>query len=237
MDPNDETEPVIWWWVFWGGAEPYVLEEEELVAQLADSELDDSALVWTEGLQDWHPVSELPLLISQRPAAAGQPLATAVAGSVFGASAFHTFSMPAWELAASAADPFTKDAIPSQRTSAGAGGSLIGAEAQALATPDEDEREVHASRDPSRDPSPARERQPANSETSVTAMVPPRPVGATAMVPPPLAPTAPPVSWLSKFAQVLGELVQTERSYLRNLEMLLRSYRPALEPVAPTVRG
>ena len=46
---------------------------------------------------------------------------------------------------------------------------------------------------------------------------------------------ATPTSSNSGFGQVLVEVIETERSYLSGLDALLSSYRPALQPLAPTV--
>ena len=50
------------------------------------------------------------------------------------------------------------------------------------------------------------------------------------------APAAMPAAF-SGFGRLLREVVETERSYLASLEQLLASYRPALEPLAPTLLG
>ena len=44
-----------------------------------------------------------------------------------------------------------------------------------------------------------------------------------------------PAARTSVFGQVLIELIETERSYMVGLDALLHSYRPALQPLAPTV--
>jgi hypothetical protein len=50
-----------------------------------------------------------------------------------------------------------------------------------------------------------------------------------------LEPTSPPPAKASGFGRLLIELIETERSYQTGLEQLLTGFRPALQPLAPTV--
>ena len=213
---------VVWWWVSWGGAEPYVIDEEELVEQVAAAELDDSALVWTDGLADWSPVARLPELLRQRPAPS-TPKLMAVAGSVFGSvpravTPWEPPPMPAWELAVSDADPFE---VAGESARSPAADAPSAAEPRASDTPTDGEAAVPARPPAAEDAATgghgAPHRGPDVDEGTPRA----RPEGGT----------------MARFGKVLGELVESERSYVRSLELLLRSYRPALEPVAPTLLG
>ena len=89
MADFDEEQPTtpcsadLVWYVCWNGTEPYEIREDDLSARLAAGELDDTVLVWTAGLMDWQPASELPVLLEARsPAPASRP--SVVTGSIFG---------------------------------------------------------------------------------------------------------------------------------------------------------
>ncbi|KAL1527259.1 hypothetical protein AB1Y20_015934 [Prymnesium parvum] len=166
-------------------AEPYALEEEDLLAQREAGELDDTTLVWTAGMHDWQPLSALPALLEVRP-----PAAAAGVGSLFSRavvselepadSAPPDSQMPAWELSGHGVDPFSDEIAPPP-------------EAERCDAP----------------------RGEGGEEESAAADA---------------APAA-----FRRFGRLLEELVQTERSYLAAVEQLLCEYRPALEPLAPTL--
>ena len=195
------------WYVCWNGTEPYVLEEDELTAQHAAGLLDDdSVLIWTAGQSDWHPISELPALLEVR-APVRYAAVSVVTGSIFGGAVVKEIQ---------------SDELPNMPAWQMPAWELSAHAADPFSTEPDDPPS------PEQSPSPHAAADPSGAGGG-EALAEPRPSGGSPGPPQPLP------EELSKFGRLLRELVETERSYLQSVEQLLSNYRPALEPLAPTL--
>lgn len=226
------------WHVCSYASSPRLLPQPELLSLLRANQIHPSALVWTDGMSDWAPLSDFPALLdacggegeemhspllavsSSFDVAASEELQPADSSEwAYSSPPISPREMAPWEISDGVVDPFSPDL--EETVDLPCPGERFTDEAKLPATSASDPEPPSLALSPAAPlPSSQQPASPPSHALSTTH-----------------SPSSPPVQPTSesrvKFKRLLQELVETERSYLLSIQQLLASYRPALEPLAP----
>ena len=209
--PNDAAAADPTWYYTLDGSSPTAVPVDALGNPELQS-MHPEALVWTEGLSEWEPVSSFAQYYPSDSASAAaqaadsvQPANGSVGTTTAPASAHIAATKPQPASAASGEQPTPPSAAPQ----ADAAVAVLAPAPPPPPPPQEPEQQL-----PQPQPSPPPPPPPQEPEPS---------------------PHAAQAKLDAKFSQVLLELIDTERTYIAGLDALLSAYRPALQPLAPTV--